>query len=287
MARGEDAVSGTDSGRSREIAADIDRTRDALDRTIDALVGKLTPSQVLGEAVHIFRSGSSTVLGRVMTTAREHPVPATIVAAGLGMILWERSGGSAPARGYTPDIKAYDTEGSGRGGIGRVKDKAQEVAAEVGEKLEEVKESVGEEARQLKEQARRQVKEAKIGFWQTMDRQPLVVGGIALALGAAVALLVPRTAREDELMGEARERVKDRAEEIGRQVLDRGKEVVRSTAEVLREEAREQGLAPDQLAQKVRTVARGAEQAAVQKAQETMEPVGAGAEHGPGGSNRG
>jgi hypothetical protein len=271
-------VSGqADSGRSREIAADIDRTREALDRTVDAIVGKLTPSQLLGELVHILRSGSSSVLGRVMSTAREHPVPATVVAAGLGMVLWERSGRSSSARESRGYDYEYDLE---RGGVRRVKEKAQEAAAGVEEKLEQVKGRLDE----VREEARRKVKDARIGFWQNMDQQPLVVGGIALALGAAVALLVPRTAREDELMGEAKERVKDRAEEIGREVLDRGKEVAQTAADVLREEAREQGLAPDQLAEKARTVARETEQAVRRKAEETLETVGAGSDRSPGAS---
>lgn len=41
--------------------------------------------------------------------------------------------------------------------------------------------------------------------------QPLVGGAMAFALGAAIAAWLPRTAQEDELLGEAADQVKDRA----------------------------------------------------------------------------
>jgi hypothetical protein len=289
MAQGKGPVEerGDGASRSREIAADIDRTRDALDRTVDAIVGKLTPSQLLMECVQVVRSGSGSILGRVVETAREHPVPATIVATGLGMLLWERSGSG----GYE--------EAARRGPVDRVKEKARDATHGVTERLDEVKDSVQErthqvkeaahqakdtvteklqeardtmkeEARHLQDAARHKVKDARIGFWQTMDRQPLVIGGIALALGAAAALLLPATDREDELMGEARERFKDKAEDVGRQVLEKGKEVARTAAGVLREEVREQGLAPQQVAEKVRVVARETEQAVIRKTEQEL-----------------
>lgn len=336
MAEGKDPMTDRPNGggRSRQIAADIDRTRDALDRTVDAIVGKLTPSQLLMECVHVFRSGSTSVLNRVVETAREHPVPATIVAAGVGMMLWERStGGRASAYGPAEvDVEGYDYEyeggygygeGRGQGRMGRMKDTVraatsgvadtvedvkgtvrqttQHAREKVGEAMEGVRETtqhardavrdtlhgVKEEAVHVKDSARRRVKDARIGFWQTMDSQPLVMGGIALALGAAAALLIPGTDKEAELMGDARERLKERAEDMGRQVLEKGKQVARTAAEALREEAREQGLMPDQLADKVKSVARETEQKTVNSAEQELEPVLSGSSGSKGRSGTG
>src|SRR5438552_4053188 len=103
MAEGKDVVSrpnGTSgnghasgSDRPEQIAADIDRTRSSMDRTVDAIMGKLTPSQLMLEAAGVLRTGSSSVLEKVVETAREHPLPATIIAAGIGMLLMERNKG--------------------------------------------------------------------------------------------------------------------------------------------------------------------------------------------------
>jgi hypothetical protein len=324
MAQGKDPVDGRPNGsRTREIAADIDRTRDILDRTVDAIVGKLTPSQLLSEAVGVLRSGSGTILGKVIDTAREHPVPATVVACGVGLLLWERSGSSrsggySAGHGFPYETdtrpgafervrdKAQDATQGAADALGTVKDTVQEKAHDATEAVREtlhgVKET-GDAARQvvreklhdvrdqaghLRQAAHQQVKRARIGFWQTMDQQPLVVGGIALALGAAAALLVPTTEKEAELMGEPRERLLERAGEAGRQVLEKGKHVVRAAADVLREEAREEGLSPDQLAEKARRVVRQAEEAALDTAeQERLVPAGATSGSGGGPTSGG
>ena len=72
MAQGKDPVSST--GRTQEIESDIDRTRAAMDRTFDAIAGKLTPQQLMVEALSVFKAGGSTMAQKLVETAREHPV---------------------------------------------------------------------------------------------------------------------------------------------------------------------------------------------------------------------
>ena len=281
MAQGKDAVTERPNGpgRSREIADDIDRTRTALDRTVDAIVGKLTPQQLALEAVGVLRSGSTSIAAKFVDTAREHPVPATIVSLGLGMLLWERSASAGAAEG-------------GSRVVGRAQEKADDAGEFVTEKLEPVREKieqvsgsiqetaqqakrvareklhdVKEEATQLKAQARQQVRRAKTGFQRNFDEQPLVLGGIAVALGAAAALLIPHTRREDDVMGETRDRLLEDAEEAGKKVIEKGRHVARTAVETVRQEAQKQGVTPGDLAEKVRTMGREVENAAKQDAE--------------------
>ena len=58
-----------------------------------------------------------------------------------------------------------------------------------------------------------------------MDENPLMVGAAAMVLGAAVGMALPETQRENEWMGEARETVVDRAQEVARTAADRVKDV--------------------------------------------------------------
>ena len=46
-----------------------------------------------------------------------------------------------------------------------------------------------------------------------IDEQPLVLGAIGVAVGAALGATLPATRREDELMGEARDGLMERARE--------------------------------------------------------------------------
>jgi hypothetical protein len=46
----------------------------------------------------------------------------------------------------------------------------------------------------------------------TLRERPMVLGAVALAMGTAVGLSLPRTHREDELMGEARDHLMQKAQ---------------------------------------------------------------------------
>ena len=330
MAQGKDPVTGTTGGnRSHEIEAEIDRTRAAMDRTVDAIAGKLTPQQLAFEALGVFKDGSSALATKLVQTAREHPVPATIIGIGIGMLLTEKSRGEAETRldGRTVGFGAptryegvssrYETGFAGSAGdtrttgegvaagalhkvedaAGAVKDKAAGMKDSVAAGAMHAKEKVGETAGQVKEQAahvkdqvreqaghlkdavaektsqvkesaaqvpvyaRQQWHDAKLGFWQTMDQKPFAIGLAVLAAGVVAGLSVPVSRKEDELMGETRDRLLDQARGMTREAMDKGKQVARATGAAVKSEAERQGLSAADIAQKVRTIGREAEQA--------------------------
>ena len=59
---------------------------------------------------------------------------------------------------------------------------------------------------------------AERGLIEALQDEPLVFGAIAVAVGAAIGAALPSTRREDELMGEARDRLRDEAWDRGRGV---------------------------------------------------------------------
>jgi ElaB/YqjD/DUF883 family membrane-anchored ribosome-binding protein len=70
-----------------------------------------------------------------------------------------------------------------------------------------------------------------------VDKHPIAVGAIALALGAAIGASLPRTAVEDEQLGQASDRVKDAISEQGEKVMHRAEEVASSVTEAAAREA--------------------------------------------------
>lgn len=74
---------------------------------------------------------------------------------------------------------------------------------------------------------------------------PLAIGLGCAALGALAGLLMPRTRREDELMGETSDHLMESAKHKGEELLERGKAVGERTAEAALEEARAQGITPE------------------------------------------
>ena len=84
--------------------------------------------------------------------------------------------------------------------------------------------------------ASRQASMAARGVGQLGEAQPLLLGALGLALGAAIGAILPRTRAEDQLMGEARDSVAGRVGEVARETYEN----VRTAAEDGIEQVQEQ-----------------------------------------------
>lgn len=149
----------------------------------------------------------------------------------------------------------------------QVADKASTLGHQVADRASTLGHQVSDRASDLRRQAKTGVRRARVGFWQTMEENPLMVGAATLALGVIAGLLIPSTDREDELMGETRDHLLDQAKEAGQQVLDKSKHVAEAVADKVKEEARNQGLTPEGVVDKVKNVAKEATNTAKEEAQ--------------------
>jgi uncharacterized protein YjbJ (UPF0337 family) len=71
-----------------------------------------------------------------------------------------------------------------------------------------------------------------------MEENPLAVGAVALALGAAVGLAIPSTQIENRYMGEARNNLLHKAEETARDAVGKVQKVAGEVTETVKEEAK-------------------------------------------------
>ncbi|HVL75500.1 MAG TPA: hypothetical protein VM406_05745, partial [Noviherbaspirillum sp.] len=68
------------------------------------------------------------------------------------------------------------------------------------------------------------------------EDQPLVLGALGIAIGAALGAALPPTRREDEMLGRTRDDMLDRAKEVGREEAEHVKESARRVAETAKQE---------------------------------------------------
>ena len=88
-----------------------------------------------------------------------------------------------------------------------------------------------------------------------MREYPLAVAIGFAAAGALFGVLLPRTRREDEFMGEKSDQLLDATKEKGQELLEQGKAVAERVAETAMGEARQQGLTPQAVTEKITEIA--------------------------------
>ena len=181
--------------------------------------------------------------GYSLTNAvRQNPIPCALIGLGVGMLVVNRirnadgrtsrmsSYGSDYESGMTDTMYAgmgehYSTRAdeyagasrhygtsSKRGMFRQMKDSAGNLAHDAGEKVSEIGHQASEGARW-----------AGRSLQHLMYQNPLAVGAAAVAVGAAVGLSLPTTRVEHEYMGEASERLKDKAQQAARDAMDKVK----------------------------------------------------------------
>jgi hypothetical protein len=112
-----------------------------------------------------------------------------------------------------------------------VGDVAGQAARTGGHVAGDVKDTAGEFAEATPERLSEFGSGAQDWYQHNLQENPLVVGAAALVVGAAIGLALPETRREADLMGDARDRLMDKAKEVAQEAGDRVQQAVKETAD--------------------------------------------------------
>jgi hypothetical protein len=142
---------------------------------------------------------------------------------------------------------AYGAASGAVGEIGRrthgMRDRAFDVGRSTAARASQAGQSVTEQAAR-----------AQNTISQLIHEQPLLVGAIGLAIGAVIGTGLPRSRREDELMGEASASLKATAAETAREQFAHVQESGGRIAEKVRSAAEDQGLTSESARSLVRDI---------------------------------
>ncbi|MGH2449469.1 MAG: DUF3618 domain-containing protein [Chloroflexota bacterium] len=216
--------------------------------------------------------------GSIIDTIKQNPIPAALAGIGLGWLIAEarsQSSGSQSNRttyqgyayrnsrrgygrgyeygqgpyaegGYTADYlggSGTQSDGSGAG------DAVNQVQNTLGQAANQVQQTVGQTVNQAQQtvgqtmnQAQEQVQQVGSSFSAMVEERPLAMAAGALTLGLAVGLAIPETPRENELMGEARETVMQKAESAAQDTMQKVEKVAEQAVGTAQESAKKQGL---------------------------------------------
>lgn len=230
--------------RPEEILAEIDHTRDEMDRTLSAIEHRLTPGQLVDQGLDYLRhSGANEFVQNLGGTAKQNPLPVALVSIGLA---WLMALGRQPAQ----HPSSMSTSGMRRG-MHDMRDKASGAMQSASETLSSAKErvagsmdSVRHRASEFTERTKHQWERARGGVEYLVNEQPLALGAIGLAIGAVLGAAAPRTRAEEQLMGDASRNLTEKAKEAGSQQLDKATQAAADVAQSAMGQKPQQQAAP-------------------------------------------
>ncbi len=131
-----------------------------------------------------------------------------------------------------------------QGAAGQVANQAQETAGQVVDQVQGAAGQVTHQVQGVAGQVTHQVQTLGSRVRQAVEQNPLPAGALAVVLGGVAGLAAPKTAREDQVLGEARDAVVSSAESTAQGVVQKVQRVAEEAEEAAEKEARYQGLTP-------------------------------------------
>ena len=248
-----------------------------MDETVSEIQRRLRPERLRREASHAvrdtFRNTAQGAKNQMFDTIKDNPIPSVLAGLSVGWLIAKGSSGSSRdryegdryVRAYPRGERYYEREDYGRepsyagqrGGAYRQERYYDEPEGygeyesgryeEEGDEGSSARERAGEAVSGAQETARRYGRQAQHGARRAahrseemMEDNPLAVGAATLALGAFAGLLLPGTRKEDEWMGETRDRVVHQAQSAAKETAERAQHVAKKTAEDAKETAKEE-----------------------------------------------
>lgn len=151
--------------------------------------------------------------------------------------------GQAASRAGDAIGGAVDQVGETAGNIaGQVSETAGNISDQVGEAAGNLASGTMEAAGTIAEEAQYQALRLEDNFQRVLRENPLAVGAVTLALGTAIGLVLPQTARENRLMGEARGTLVERAQGLAQETIEKIGHVAEEAQDTVQKEAKSQGL---------------------------------------------
>lgn len=208
--------------RPEEIEADIARTRGDMNATLTAIEQRLTPGQLVDQGLDYIRnSGANQFVSNLGSSVKNNPIPVALM--GIGMAWLMATGNRRPSY-----LERSGSESAGPGMMQRASEGMSSTRDKLSQTTQSARERVGQlgqGARGQMERVLHQAERMRSGYDSMVREQPLVLGAIGLAVGAMVAAGLPRTREEDRLMGEASDRLTEKAKEIGQEQAGRVQQV--------------------------------------------------------------
>jgi hypothetical protein len=245
------------SKTAAEVEREVEASRNDLDKTVEALKDKMTPSQIFGDATRAMGGAGQQALSKLADQAKENPLPLAVIGLGLAWLvggsLKGRSGGYSASDYREPRSFAGDGA-DGSGGLG---DKASALVSDAKDKLSDTAGKMSQYGQRVTQYGQR----AQRSLTGLVHEDPLLIGAAGLLIGAAIGAALPSTEFEDRTVGPFRDKVLRKGQELAQDGLQQAGGVAQAAYGTVKEELQKPAGDGADPVQRARDVARGAVQA--------------------------
>lgn len=237
---------------------EAEMTRERIASTVDDLQTRLSPRRIVGDAVGSVQDRGNELMGSASRLVQDNAIPLALAGASIGLLLVLRSRSRRDSDHYgddyydeafgydAADVEAdygYDESAdeepgrlrrgisSMRSGMSNVRERVSSAGSSVGDRASSARDyasdkwsSARERTSDYASRARVRASETRQRAAQSYDQNPLIGLIVGLAAGAIAGALLPRTQKEDQLLGETRDRLADAAKQAARAAADAGKQ---------------------------------------------------------------
>lgn len=279
---------------SAELEHDAEVARAKVSDTADSIRNKMTPGQLIDEFSGMF-TGDGGALTTLKAQVGANPLPVALVGVGLAWLMAGQGGNRSAVDASTATLKPHDQDhapdygGADRGdhglsdaspgAVSKAASMVSGAAETVSTKASDAADEMSSKASGMASAAAEQTAKATAAATDLLQKEPLVLAALGLALGTAIGALLPRTDFEDEQVGQLSDKIRDQASEILGHSVESAKDVAAQAYQTVKDEADKQGLTGDggalvdQVKQVVQATASKTEQTVRGKLQEVAEKL--------------
>ena len=242
--------------RSESIRADVGETLDALQRNY-------SPGALVDRSMNLLRDHGGDMATTIVHAVRRNPMPALLIGAGVAWMIAAQLRSRGEEEGTTYETGSFDEDsqesdekdatqemsGNRVGGhLAGAREKLRTAATGAAEKVSEGARRVGARARSMADGASDQSRRAGEEIGRLIEEQRFIVGAAGIAIGALIGALLPESAKEDRLLGPARDRMLRKVRSAGEQGLETAREKVHEAVDRAKEAVRDAGSREDERA---------------------------------------
>lgn len=200
---------------------DVEHARGRLNKTVEALKEKMTPSELFEEASRTMGSAGQWAIEQ----AKANPVPFALIGVGLAWLLAGagRNSKAPPATQteYARSIAHRQAAANGGENLGdRLSGMGRDAADAVSETYGAARDKVAEGYESAAQTVGAYTARTRLSLREVLENDPLIAGAASVVVGMAIGAALPATETETRLMAPVRDSLVEGGSDLARKGLD-------------------------------------------------------------------